>query len=158
MVFLSDRVGQGACAPIHPSKSRHTAQHHEFWAKLYYPYHPQSGEDIYVVGKRLHRGEQCYVILGDDRKQNVVPEWMTRSESENVSLVSRPCLELEALRYLRSLINLKIVSLPNQEQSITGRENDSESEQSATPRSTSPNMGKYPITHKASTGNSKNTH
>ena len=39
-------------------------------------------------------------------------------------LVSSPCLEFKALRYLRSLISLKIVSLSDQEKSITGRDND----------------------------------
>ena len=73
---------------------------------------------------------------------------MTRSKSGKISLVPSPCLELEALRHLRSLISLKLVSLSNLEKSTTEREHDNKAELSATPQSTTLRVGKYPIPHK----------
>jgi len=117
------QLPKGCCQPQAPSVIPHDAHQNQFIAKVYYPFHPRSGEDIYIVGMRSHRGEQCYVMALNDGRHELIPAWMTHPEYERVSLGATPCLEIGALRNLRLLLNSAKQSLPGKVTSKTRRDN-----------------------------------
>ncbi len=92
--------------------------------KVYYPLHPRAGEDLLVVGFRSHRGERCIVITDPDGNRELIPEWMTKSKNKNLSLVSTPCLSIEALQNLRFLINSAIIIPPDNDAKNVRRDNE----------------------------------
>ena len=120
----------------------HNAHQNQFVARVYYPYHPRTGEDIYVVGVRSHRGERCYVITLHDGKHELIPAWMTHPDFGHVPLVSIPSLSIKALHNLRLLINSAIPSLSGEVKSKTGRDNGEKKR-----ASTSDHLGVHAISH-----------
>lgn len=141
---------RGALAPVASSAPPQNAHQNDFLAKVYYPYHPRSGEDIHVVGIRSHRGEHCYLAAVQKGKRELVPEWMTRPGSGNIHIVATPRLEVSALRHLRSLINHTILALPDKVKSKARRENEN-----TTTTSTTNLLGTDPIPDKNTEGKSK---
>jgi len=61
---------------------------------VFYPFHPRAGEHIFVVGARSHRDENCYVIALENGKSELIPEWMTKSDAQNMSIISTPTIKL----------------------------------------------------------------
>ena len=125
-----------------PTDIPHNAHQNQFVARVYYPYHPRTGEDIYVVGIRSHRGERCYVITLHDGKHELIPAWMTHPDFGHVSLVSIPSLSIKALHNLRLLINGAIPSFSGKVKSKTGRDNGEKKR-----ASTSDHLGAHTISH-----------
>ena len=64
-----------------------------------------------VHGFRNYGGEKHYLV--NQRKGNKVyiPEWMTKLEAKEYSVVSMPCIGLEALLVLRRLLDSKLSSI-----------------------------------------------
>jgi hypothetical protein len=64
-----------------------------------------------VHGFRNYGGEKHYLV--NQRKGNKVyiPEWMTKLEAKEYSVVSMPCIGLEALLALRRLLDSKLSSI-----------------------------------------------
>ncbi len=83
----------------------------------------RSGEDIYIVGIRSHREEQCYVIALNGGRHELIPAWMTHPECGKISLVETPSLEIGALLNLRLLMNSAKQSFPVKIKSKTRRDN-----------------------------------
>jgi hypothetical protein len=123
-----------------PTDIPHNAHQNQFIARVYYPFHPRSGEDIYIVGIRRHREEQCYVMALNDGKHELIPAWMTHPEYGKISLVPTPSLEIEALRNLRLLLNSAKQSFLGKIKSKTRRDN-GETKRA----STSDHLGVYTI-------------
>ncbi len=72
------------------TEPQYNTHQNQFEAKVFYPFHPRAGEHIYVVGTRIHRSERCYVIARENGKTELIPEWMTKSDAQNMSIVSTP--------------------------------------------------------------------
>jgi len=120
----------------------HNAHQNQFVTRVYYPYHPRAGEDIYVVGIRSHRDERCYVIALHDGRHELIPAWMTHPDLRDISLVSIPSLSIGTLRNLRLLIDSAIPSFSGKVKSKTGRDNGKKRRASA-----SDHLGGYTISH-----------
>ena len=144
------RVAGSHCWPQAPTDQPHDAHQNQFVARVYYPYHPRTGEDIYVVGIRSHRGERCYVIAIDDGRYELIPDWMTSPNSGNMSIATNPCIEIESLQNLRLLINNANLSLAEKVKTKTRRENGETTHASITDH-----LGAYTIPHINSNGGSK---
>ena len=125
-----------------PSAIPHNAHQNQFVARVYYPYHPRTGEDTYVVGIRSHRGERCYVIALHDGRHELIPAWMTHPDYGKISLVSIPSLSFKALHNLRLLINSTMPSFSCKVKSKTGRDNGEKKR-----ASTSDHLGVHTISH-----------
>ena len=125
-----------------PSDIPHNAHQNQFVTRVYYPYHPRAGEDIYVVGIRSHRDERCYVIALHDGRHELIPAWMTHPDLRDISLVSIPSLSIGALHSLRLLIDSAIPSFSGRIKSKTGRDNAERKR-----ASTSDHLGAYTISH-----------
>jgi hypothetical protein len=125
-----------------PTDIPHNAHQNQFVARVYYPYHPRAGEDIYVVGIRSHRGDHCYVMALHDGRHELIPAWMTHPDFEHVSLVSIPSLSIRALHNLRGLINSAIPSFSGK---VTSRKRRDNAETKRT--STADHLGAYTISH-----------
>ena len=136
------RVAGDHCWSQAPSNTPHNAHQNQIVARVYYPYHPRTGEDIYVVGIRSHRGERCYVIALHDGRHELIPAWMTHPDYGKISVVSIPSLSIRALHNLRLLINSAIPSFSDKVKSKTRRDN-GETKRA----STSDHMGVYTISH-----------
>ena len=128
----------------------HNAHQNQFVARVYYPYHPRTGEDIYVVGIRSHRSERCYVIALQVGRHELIPAWMTHPECEKIPLVSTPSLSIGALHNLRLLINSTKQSFHGKVKSKTRRDN---GETKSAP--TSDHLGIHTIPHINTRGGSK---
>ena len=102
---------------------QHNAHQNQFIARVYYPFHPRSGEDVYIVGIRSHREEQCYVIALNDGRHELIPAWMTHPECGKISLVKTPPISIGALLNLRLLMNSAKQSFPVKIKSKTRRDN-----------------------------------
>ncbi len=135
-----DRVAGGCCQPQTPTDIPHNAHQNQFIARVYYPFHPRSGEDIYIVGIRSHREEQCYVIALNGGRHELIPAWMTHPEYGKISLIATPSIEIGALRNLRLLLNSAKQSFPDKIKSKTRRDNGE-----TTRASTSDHLGVYTI-------------
>jgi len=119
----------------------------DFLTKVYYPYHPRSCETIHVVGRRSHRGERCLLAAVQEGKRELVPEWMTKPGSGTIHIVTTPSLQVSSLRQLRSLLNHTILLLPDKIKSKARRKNEI--------ASTTTLLGKGPISHRNTEGESK---
>jgi len=125
-----------------PTDIPHNAHQNQFVATVYYPYHPRTGEDIFVVGIRSHHGERCYVIALHDGRRELIPAWMTHPEYEQISFVSIPFLSSSALYNLRLLLDSAISSFSGRVKSKTRRENGETKS-----ASTSDHLGAHTISH-----------
>ncbi len=139
---VANRVAGGHRWPQAPSDIPHNAHQNQFVTRVYYPYHPRAGEDIYVVGIRSHRGERCYVIALQDGRHELIPAWMTHPDFEKVSLVSIPSISIRALHNLRVLIDSTIPSFSGK---VTSRKRRDNAETKRAP--TSDHLGAYTISH-----------
>ena len=137
---IINRVAGGCYQPQAPKIIPHNAHQNQFIARVYYPFHPRNGEDIYIVGTRSHRGERCYVATKHNGRHELIPAWMTHPKYGKISLVSAPSLEIRALRNLRLLMNSAIQSFPVKVKSKTRRDN-GETKRA----STSDHLGVYTI-------------
>ena len=57
-----------------------------------------------MVGTRSHREESCYITKKPDGRHELIPAWMTDPKYENISMVSKPAIEIKALKNLCQLI------------------------------------------------------
>jgi len=146
--FHANRVAGGCYQPRAPTDIPHNAHQNQFVSRVYYPYHPRAGEDIYVVGIRSHRGDHCYVMALHDGRHELIPAWMTHPDFEHVSLVSIPSLPIRALHNLRGLINSAIPSFSGKVTSRKRRDN-AETKRA----STSDHLGAYTISNLNSSWN-----
>jgi len=119
---------------------------------VFYPFHPRAGEHIFVVGARSHRDENCYVIALENGKSELIPEWMTKSDAQNMSIISTPTIKIEALQKLRILKNNVNISPSNIKQPKIRRENEFK-KVSSTPN----HLGRLNIPNTNSSGNPKET-
>ena len=133
-----------------PTDPPHNAHQNQIIAKVYYPYHPRAGEDIYVVGIRSHRGERCYVAAKHNGSHELIPAWMTHPQYGKIPLVSAPSLAIGALHNLRLLINSTKLSFRARVKSKTRRDNGETKS-----ASTSDRLGMYSIDHLNAGGGSK---
>jgi hypothetical protein len=107
-----------------PTNPPHNAHQYPILATVNYPYHPRFGEQIQVVGIRRHRGERCCVIAVNDKRRELIPEWMTNPHWAEISIVLWPQLDVSALRNLRRLLNCEILSLLDRAKPETRRDNE----------------------------------
>jgi hypothetical protein len=146
-----DRVGQGCYHPIAPSEPLYNAHQNKFVCQVYYPFHPRSGEEIYVVGTRNHHEETCYVIKKADGHKELIPSWMTDPKYENISIVTNPIIQLKAIKKLCWLImDSKKQFPPAKVKPKTRRKNEETAKSSATHY-----LGLYSVTDKNTSGNKR---
>jgi len=147
---LANRVGQGPLGPIPPSEPRYNAHQNQFITRVYYPFHPRTGEEIYVVGTRNHRGETCFVTKKPDGRHELIPAWMTNPKYEKISLGSKPAIEIRALKNLYCLIVNRKIPFPPDEVNSKTRRKDDETKISSTSA-----LGLFTITDRNSNRNTK---
>ena len=107
-----------------PTNPQYNAHQYPILETVDYPYHPRFGEQIQIVGIRRHRGERCCVIAVDDKRRELIPEWMTNPHWAQTSIVLLPQLDVCALRNLRRLLNCEILSLLDKAKPETRRDNE----------------------------------
>jgi len=93
-----------------PSNPQHTAHQHPDEAQIHYPFHPQCGQQVHVLGAVRARSCPHYTIVQPDGTRSLLPAWMCEPAAAQLTIVPSPVFPRETLKALRLLLNSAITS------------------------------------------------
>ena len=70
--------------------------------QILYPFHPRCGQTVGVLGRKLHGGEEHFIVRQPDSTLMLLPAWMTRPDADAFRLISDPRLPVNRLFDLRA--------------------------------------------------------
>lgn len=88
------------------SRPSHTA-HQLVRSRVFYKFHPFFDCEVSVI-RRLRSGDEAFIVQIDNSDLRIaVPAWMLdQAHCQSLVLKNRPCVELNALRQLREIVDL----------------------------------------------------
>ncbi len=73
--------------------------------RIQYPFHPQFGESVQVVGQPQHGGTLHFTIVQPDKTLCVIPAWMTDDGAARATTKDTPAISISALQDLRVIVD-----------------------------------------------------
>ena len=114
------------------SSQRHTARVPGSEVRIWYPFHPRSGEIVQVVAQSRHGGTTHLTIVQCDGTLAKIPTWMTAERSGTAAVVRDPALSIPALLEVHAMLNGSLRLAGGESSPVIGGKNDS-NQSSSTP-------------------------
>ena len=94
-----------------PWNQRHDAGCPAFETQICYPFHPQFGRMVKVVGRQRYAGAEHLIVIQTDGTRSLLPSWMIGTAASSATIVAQPRLPVEWLTDLRAFLDILLASL-----------------------------------------------
>ena len=111
---------------------RHTARVPGSEVRIWYPFHPRSGEIVQVIAQSRQGGTAHLTIVQCDGTLAKIPIWMTVERSGAAAVVRDPVLSVAALLEVRAMLDVSLSLVGGESSPISGGKNDSNQSSSTT--------------------------
>jgi hypothetical protein len=114
------------------TSQRHTARFPGFEARIWYPFHPRSGQIVQVVAQTRHGGTAHFTIVQCDGTLPKIRTWMTAERSGAAAVVGDPALSIPALLEVQAMLNGSLRLAEGESSPVSGGKNGSNQSSSTT--------------------------